>query len=91
MIFSLGYQFVRRVALLRRRLDGVHITIIAPLSQSPVLWISQSWSTLLMNYISLAGACALHPDLTFALMALVSPAWLDSAREPVASIKPLTR
>ena len=91
MVFRMGYQFVQRVALLRRRSDRAEITIILPVSHSPVLWISQGWSTLLMNYITSAGACVLHSDLTFASMALISPAWLDSEGKALASIGPCIR
>ena len=48
-----------------------------PLTMSPLLGITQYWTTLLMNFITADGICVMYPTLTFALVGLINPAWLD--------------
>ena len=52
--------------------------------------VTQSWSTLLMNYITPAGLCVPYPSLTFARCRIINPSLVDAATDrPQEHIRPL--
>lgn len=69
--------------------NGTCLYPCVPESDAPAIWISQAWSTHLMNYITADGICVLHPNLTFSLLTIVNPAWLDAEGTPVPCVAAL--
>lgn len=64
---------MQRLISLKKNGEETFIDVVVPNSISPILAVTQFWSTHVMNYITADGVCVMYPTLTFKKIGVINP------------------
>lgn len=71
------YRNLQRLIRFKKNEDNQIIDLVVPNSTSPILAVTQFWTTLVMNYITREGVCVMYSSLTMQGVGVLNPTALE--------------